>query len=363
MNSRDRVIHAIQHKSVERIPLDGWFTTNVMDELKKEFGVVTTEEVQEQLGIDFRSVVLDPAPEFRKSAQELTFMLDFETFAIADCIQRPIGENLFEDEWGIQIKLNDDGVNWGYVYHPLSDLTFDNFKIPNLDESGRLDRAKEKIKSWNNQFVLATVSTVFRRGWLLTGFSNFLTALMLNRDFIEKLLDRLFEYNLQETDMLAEIGVNMIQLLGDLGAESSLFLSPDLWRELFKPRMAKLISAIKQKYPDVYFFLHSDGKIDDIIPDLIEIGLDVLNPIQPECMDVKSIANQYGTDLTLHGTISLQKTLAFGTPEDVIEEAQSRIEIFGNNGGLILAPSNALTHDIPSANIISLYEYVKNNIL
>jgi uroporphyrinogen decarboxylase len=159
--------------------------------------------------------------------------------------------------------------------------------------------------------------------------------------------------------MLADIGVNMIQLIGDLGSEDSLFISPKLWREIFKTRMKELIDNVRKSHNDIFFFLHCAGKIDPIISDLIEIGIDVLNPIQPECMDITEIKKKYGKDLTMHGTMSLQKNFAFGNLDDVVDEAKSRIECCGTEGGLILAPSNAFTQDIPIENILTFYEYVK----
>jgi uroporphyrinogen-III decarboxylase len=151
----------------------------------------------------------------------------------------------------------------------------------------------------------------------------------------------------------------MIELLGDLGSEASLFLSPALWRKIFKPGMKAVIDSAKGK--NVKFFLHTDGNIQEIIPDLIEIGLNILNPIQPECMDPVGIKKSFGDGLTLHGSMSLQKTLSFGKPEDVEMEAKDRIEKCGYNGGLILAPSNALTQDIPVDNIIAFYDFVHNS--
>ena len=359
MNSKERVIKTLNHKKPDRVPLDGWFTNMSWQKLKDYFKTSDEEEILTKLGIDFRPVVVEPAPDFRREAKYLNFIVEGTTFSCSDYIEREVGERLYEDEWGIQIKLNKDGKNWGYAYHPLQDLTFKNLKIPDLSLPGRLDKAKEKIKKHQDKFIFAGVSTVFRRGWLLTGFSKFLEATITNKPFVEKLIDILLEYNIKESEMLVDAGVNMIELLGDLGTEESLFLSPKTWREIFKPRMKALIDSVKRKKKNVYFFLHTDGMVESIIPDLIEIGIDVLNPIQPECMDPLRIKRLFGDKLTLHGTMSLQKTFSFGKPDDVIAEAKSRIEHCGYNGGLTLAPSNTLTHNIPVENIIAFYDYVQ----
>lgn len=360
LNSKERVINAVNHIKPDRTPLDGWLTNDVMNDLKKYLDINDDEEVLQRLGIDFRPVVMEPAKEFG-DAKWMDFIINKNTLSVSDYIGKPVGDNVYEDEWGIQIKLNKDGVNWGYSRHPLSDFDIKKLKVPKLSTYDRLDTAKERIQKFKDKFVYAGVSTCFRRGWLLTGFSQFLEALLINRDYINELLDRLVEFEIEEVKMYADAGVNMIELLGDLGSEVSLFLSPTLWREIFKPRMKKVIESVKDK--DVYFFLHTDGNISEIIPDLIEIGLNILNPIQPECIVPAEIKKSFGDRLTLHGTMSLQKTFSFGSPDDVVKEAEDRIKNCGYNGGLILAPSNALTKDIPVENIVAFYDYVQKTKL
>ncbi len=359
MNSKQRVLRTLQHEQPDRVPLDGWFTQSSWEAVREHYQERDDERILHKLGIDFRPIVMEPAPAFRQQAQPLEFIVHGATFSCADYIAREIGDRLYEDEWGVQIQLHVDGKNWGYAYHPLHDLTLDNLHIPDVSAPGRFAKAQEIVTRQPNAFIYAGVSTCFRRGWLLTGFTNFLEAILTDRRFVEALLDQLLAYHIAEATALIEVGADMIELLGDLGTEESLFLAPRLWRDLFKPRMKALIDSKKRKNPNVYVFLHSDGMIEPIIPDLIDIGLDILNPIQPECMDPFRIKTLFGNRLTLHGTLSLQKTLRFGSPEDVVGEARSRIEKCGGSGGLVLAPSNVFTEDIPVENIIALYEFVK----
>lgn len=359
MNSKERVKNAVEHIKPDRTPLDGWFTNAVMDKLKIRLGLSDDEDVLEKLGIDFRPVVMEPAEDFGSDAKWMDFVINKSSFSVSDYIGKPVEKNVFEDEWGIRIQKNEDGFNWGYSRHPLSDLDLKKLKIPDLSSPGRMDNAKAKIKRFKDKFVYAGVSTSFRRSWLLTGFSRFLEALLLDRPYVNGLLEKLVEFEIQEVKMYVDAGVDMIELLGDLGSETSLFLSPKLWREIFKPGMKAVIDSAKGK--NVYFFMHTDGNIKDIIPDLIEIGLNILNPIQPECMDPVEIKKFFGDKLTLHGSMSLQRTLSFGKPQDAADEAKDRIEKCGYNGGLILAPSNALTDNIPVDNIIAFYDYVRQS--
>lgn len=356
MNSRERVLRTINHKTPDRIPLDGWFDSKLWAKLKSNYNISEDENLRQLLGIDFRYIIMEPKTDFRKNSEFLNII--GKGIAISEYFVKKVDENIFEDEWGVRIKVNKD--NWSYSYHPLSSgYSLNNLKIPDLDSGNRFETAEKEIKKWkHNYFIYTAVSTLFRKGWVLTGFTKFLELLLLDRPYIERLLDILLEHTLKEVKMCAQAGVDMIEFLGDLGTEISLFIKPSLWREIFKPRMATIIKSIKKN--NLYFFLHSDGNIQEIIPDLIEIGIDILNPIQPECMDPIEIKKKYGDDLTLHGTMSLQKTFTFGSAKDVISEAKSRIENCGYNGGLILAPSNLFTSDVSIENITTFYDFVQN---
>jgi uroporphyrinogen-III decarboxylase len=129
-----------------------------------------------------------------------------------------------------------------------------------------------------------------------------------------------------------------------------MMISPKMWRTYFKPRMATFISELKTLNPDVKVAYHTDGNVEPIIPELIEIGLDVLNPLQPASMDPAKIKRQYGKQLSFWGTIDEQHTLPFGSPQDVSNEVCQRLETVGNDGGLILAPTHHVQLDTPLEN-------------
>jgi uroporphyrinogen decarboxylase len=357
MISRQRVLRHFARQPVGRPPLDGSFSPGIWNRLKRHFGTSSDDEVRRWLGLDFRTVIMDPGPAFREGASllEAYGMGLFE----GDLVVRKAGGGIYENEWGMRIQVDEFSHSWGYVHHPLErSLSLAGLKIPDLRAPGRFDRAQKEIEAWKEDyFVAAGVSTLFRKGWLLCGFTRFLEALLLERPFVEDLLDRLMEFTLREIETFVRLGVDMIQLLGDLGTEQSLFLSPSLWREIFKPRMRALIQETRRE--GVYYFLHSDGNIGQIIPDLVEIGIEILNPIQPECLDPVEIKRLYGNKLILHGTISCQRTLPSGKPEDVRKEVVERIEQCGYDGGLVVAPANAITEDVPLGNVLALYEAVQ----
>jgi len=361
MNSKQRFLKTVNHEMPDRYPLDGWFLKSVMENLKKYLKVATVEEVLVKLGIDFRTTCMEPDENIKNSFSYFNKM--GLSIPIDDYYVKKVSEDEFEDEWGVRIKITGDrDLDWKYSRHPLNKngkLTLDNFKIPDIHTGNRFEKVKEDIKRYGDENVIAAgASTLFRKAWILCGYSRFLEALYLERDFIEQLLDRLMDFYTELVSKYVDLGINVIELGGDLGTEESLMISPDLWREIFKPRLEKVIKTNKKK--DVYFYLHTDGNVSSIIPDLIEIGIDILNPIQPECMEPKIIKDKFGDKLTLHGTMSLQKTFSQGSRDDLEKEILDRIKNCGKNGGLILAPSNAFTSDIPIENIVYFYEFVKN---
>ena len=140
-----------------------------------------------------------------------------------------------------------------------------------------------------------------------------------------------------------------------MGSQKGLLISPKQWRDLFKPRLKRIIDALKNTSSETAFFFHSDGQISEIIPDLIEIGVDILNPIQPEVMEPAQIKSQYGKDLIFFGAISVQKTLPFGTTGDVYKEVEERMKTIGANGGYLMTPSHLINDDIPWENIVAFF--------
>ena len=137
--------------------------------------------------------------------------------------------------------------------------------------------------------------------------------------------------------------------------QDRLIMGPDRWREIDKPRLAALIHTVKDIKPDIHIFIHSDGDLTAIMDDLIEIGFDIIDPIQPECMDPVEVKRKWGDKITLHGCGSLQHTLPFGSVEDVRNEVIRLIDHCGYNGGLVLRPSNTIGFDCPVENVVAFF--------
>lgn len=151
--------------------------------------------------------------------------------------------------------------------------------------------------------------------------------------------------------LMAKAGVDFIHLGDDIGMQHTIMMSEELYRNWLKPRFAKIIRAAKEIKPDLLCSFHSCGFIEPYIPDLIEIGVDILNPIQPECMSFAKLHGQYGNTISFWGTIGTQSTMPFGTPEEVKAEVKRNLELAGKRGGLLCTPTHMLEPEVPWENI------------
>lgn len=344
MTHRERVLKCLNHENADRVPLAGSFRPEVWEKLKEYFGTNDTGLINEKLGLDFKGVGMNASKEF------------LERSGGKGLIKHEDGS--YEDEWGVRHVIGEDGHYMRYTYHPLHhDDSLDTYKFPSLD--GRFKHVREHTQKLKENYVVsAGTGTFFRDAWNLRGMEAFLIDIATESPFMLKLLDKMLEYKLEVISQFAQAGVDIISIGGDIAMHTQLFMEPALWRKHFKWRDAKLIEEAK-KYGVKYFFFHTDGNLMEVMEDLIEIGFNIIDPIQPECMDPYKVKRLFGDRITLHGTISSQRTLPFGTVDDVRKEVRERIEKCGKNGGLVIGPNNVVQFDVPLENLIALYETAK----
>jgi uroporphyrinogen decarboxylase len=199
----------------------------------------------------------------------------------------------------------------------------------------------------------------FECAWLLRGLDLLLEDLALRPELAEALLDKVAEMSAFMAERYAQAGVDFIFTGDDVGTERGMLMSPAMWRRFLKPRLAKVIAAARRVNPGIHFFYHSDGNCEPIIPELIEIGVTALNPVQPECMDPAKLKRQFGDRLAFWGTVGTQTTMPFGTPDEVRAVVRERFETVGKGGGLVIAPTQVLEPDVPWENIVAFFEAVE----
>ena len=223
--------------------------------------------------------------------------------------------------------------------------------------------SKQIIDQFKDEYWIigVTVCTIFETAWALRGLEQLMVDMATDPFLADFILDIPFQYHLIAAKKLVEMGVDMIWIGDDVGAQNNLFISPKMWRRYLKPRMAEFISTLKSINPELKIAYHSDGYVLPLIPEFIEIGMDVLNPVQPASMDPEAIKKAYGDQLCFWGSIDEQYTLPFGTPEDVREEILLRLQTIGRDGGLILAPTHHVQLDTPMENFWMMVNTIRDS--
>ena len=197
---------------------------------------------------------------------------------------------------------------------------------------------------------------LFEAAWRLRGLENFLIDLVERPDWAHFLLDRLAGLARRNAETLARAGIDVLALDDDVGMPRRMMISPATWREFFRPRLAEVIRAARATRPDLRVLYHSDGHIEPILDELVEIGVNAINPVQPEHMDARRIRERFGPRLALWGTIGRQTTFSFATPDEIREEVRQRIATLGR-AGLVLCPAYDIDEpDVPWANVAAFLE-------
>ena len=191
----------------------------------------------------------------------------------------------------------------------------------------------------------------------LRGYYNLFLDLKLHPAFADYLLDQITSMCVHNCALLARAGVDVLALGDDVGEPTRMLISPEMWRRILKPRLGRIIAAAKDEKPDLLVRYHSDGYIEPIIPDLIEIGVDVLEPVQPDVMDPGALKERYGSQLAFWGTVGKQTTWsARPAPDEIRDEVRQRIASVGRGGGLLLAPAYDVEPEVPWENTRAFLE-------
>ena len=361
LSSRERVALALAHQEPDRVPVDllGSATLIVDD---------TYFALLDHLG-------LDPAVEpWRKGFTAnyyderllAIFDIDFRRIFMP---RRPEGEMTYVSEdtytcpWGITWQHAGPFIN--PIRAPLEDLTIDEILAYDWpkprevwDATGLKERAKHLVESTSYALVARNPVTfgLLDRGSHLRGMEQFMKDLVARPELARVIIENVLEVHLGMYDMfLSQVGpyVQIVETADDLGGQENLLISPDFYRKYFKPAQTKINQLIKSRAPGAKVFFHSDGAIRKIIPDLIEAGVDILNPVQPSAagMASETLKEDYGDQLVFHGGVD-QK------PQEGRAEVRKRIDALASGGGFILSTCNNIL-GAPPANIVAMLEEAK----
>ncbi|MDI6619859.1 MAG: uroporphyrinogen decarboxylase family protein [Clostridiales bacterium] len=355
LTSRERVLRAVNHQEVDRIPVDYCSRDDVTKKFISYIGVKTIDELLDRLGVDIRKVYI--------AEHNLSYESKVNGILKGNSPHSG-GKYIFFDDksfktsWGIVFKQGRDGLYDQWVNGPFtSTKNLNSFEWPYFNIFDSIETIKKRVTFYKGKYaVMGSLNLPFKVCWHMRGLENYLCDMLIDVPFAQELLERISLYEKEKGMRLAKAGVDIIGFIGDIAMQNGMLVNPNSWRSIEKPILADMINSFKSINPDIKIFFHSDGDITEVLKDLIEIGVDIINPVQPECMDPEKVKKEFGDKITIHGAISIQKTLPYGTIDDVKHEVSERIRICGKGGGLIICPANALQNDIPMENIKALYE-------
>jgi uroporphyrinogen decarboxylase len=380
MNSRERLQTALSHSEPDRVPFDlggtetsgisvvalrNWMALNEMPVDGVEVASLATqtgwvpEAVAQRFGIDTRCLRSEPAARFKLEIREGR------------------NERSYTDEWGITWRMPlPDGHYYDISSSPLAACEsieqVQGHRWPDAADPSRYSLLAEKAKALGSTGRVALIMErdtggIFETSWWMRGFENMLVDLAADQRMADRILSTVLEYKLGYWENVLSRVKDQVLVAAeadDIATQSGLLLSLDMYRKTLKPMHKELFAAIKKHAPGVKIFFHSCGAVRDLIPDLIEAGVDILNPVQVSAagMDTRSLKKEFGRDLTFWGGgIDTQRILPLGTPQQVKDEVRRRIDDLAPGGGFVFSAVHCIQKDVPPQNIQAMWEALQEH--
>lgn len=331
MTKREVVRMALEWKKPPYVPWSFGFTLEAGEKLRKYFGRADLDDILEDHMLSLGNGV--------------GFFDD-------------IGSDRVRDVFGVVWDRNVDkdiGVVEGCV---LPEPTLAGYAFPDPHDGRFFDNIPAKMAKYGDRFRVYDIGfSLYERAWTLRGMENVLMDFHDHPGFVRKLLDTIVDYNVAQTEKAMTYDIDGVQFGDDWGQQHGLQMGAPIWREFLKPALKRMYGVVRAK--GKFVFIHSCGDVDELFDDLIEIGVNCFNPFQPEVMDVGALMGKYRGRLSFHGGLSTQKTLPYGTPDEVRAECRRLLE-WGREGGYIFAPAHAVEGDVPLENMVAFIETVKS---
>lgn len=330
MTPRERVIAAINHQTTDYIPYHIEYSAGIKAAMIREMG-----------DNDLAAATGDHFSRYSTRGQWQEVRPDF-----------------FRDDFGVVWDRREDkdiGIPEAILTEPDLGLV----EWPTAESCNRLADAEEFVKQTQaaGRFcAFGMALSLFERAWALRGMESLMIDMIEDPSFVEALLDRIVEHNLSVMRALSHLPWDGVWIGDDWGQQRGLIMGRPMWRRLILPRAKRMYDYARSRGWTV--IIHSCGDIIELLPDLIEAGVQVINPFQPETMDLVAVKKEFGRDLAFLGGMSVQRTLPFGTPAQVREESRRLLDQIGAGGGYVFAPSHMLSDDVPVANVLAMLEVI-----
>jgi uroporphyrinogen decarboxylase len=350
MSSRERVRIALDGGEPDRVPCALSFCR--VDGTR----LASPDRYRDEDWVDVQFVHFPPSPEdeaLRRMARPYPPDVRLGTF----------GQTTNYTRWGYHPEVPERSNPLARA-RSLDDLR--RFPFPDLSAPYHVQGLAQQVRDLHARGLAAGGNLphlggeLFEAAWRLRGLENLLLDMVERPAWAHFLLDRLLELAVRNAQTLARAGVDLLALSDDVGMPTTMIVSPETWQTFFKPRLAAIIRAARAIRPDLRVLYHSDGYYEPIVADLIEIGINAINPVQPDHMDAARIRRQFGPRLALWGTVGHQTTFSYGTPEAIRREVKQRIATLGR-AGLILSPAYDIDEpDSPWRNVAAFLQAVRD---
>lgn len=383
LTPRERVRIALQHRQPDRQPVDFLATPEVWQRLQEHLGIAPLdlteahyfdpawEAVQRQLEVDCRLISYDqfcaPPDHVLLPGARVDWWQALSRSTPNRMWRQELPDGTSRDIWGhvIGIVHNPTGAYEEFALWPLStatsvdDLRAHPWPEPDWWDFTPLPGLVERYDADQPYFLRFRIGSVFEIAWQLRGMQEFLMDLVRQPEIPQYIMDRLTEIYVENTIRVLDLvgdRLDMLYFYDDVATQQSLMISARMWRKYVKPCHERIIAVAKSRGLPVMY--HCDGAIYPLVPELIEMGVDLLNPVQTDAagMDPLRLKAEFGDRLSFHGGVDIIKTLPNGSPEEVSAEVVERIRVLGKDGGYILASSHHIQSDTPIANVLAMYD-------
>ncbi len=348
MNARENLLSVFRRQGFASVPVQFYLCPTLCDVFKQKTG--SDLAYQDYFELPMREV------EYSKVASQEA--VDWHQF-----YPEGLKTEVFFDEWGIAHESGSAAAaHMTRMRHPMA--TFDSleqiqsYPLPDFAsvDTTALKQQIDAIHSRDLAVYAAMECTIWETAWYLRDMTKIMMDMAMVDEKAIWLLDKITDLACVRTSTFARLGVDIIRIGDDVGMQSALMMSEEFYRQFLKPRLARVIKAAKDVKPDIIIQYHTCGYVTPLINDFVEAGIDVLNPVQPECMDFAEIHAEFGDRLSFSGTVGTQTTMPFGTPEEVKKVTRRNLEIAGEKGGLLCCPTHLLEPEVPWDNIIAYTE-------
>ena len=344
MNPRERVLAAMRRQNPDRVPYMLALTPPMYQTFREKTGATNPSEYWD---FDVRGVG------FATSAD----VPDYSHY-----YPEGLPEGTTIDRMGVA-HAPGSFHHFTRMHHPLTaarDVAdVRDYPLPNMEVAASWGHLRDAVQGYHDDryaVIGALEMTLFEASWYIRSMEGLFEDMLTRPEMAALLYDRITAIRVGQVRRYAQADVDILDLGDDIATQKGMLMSPRMWRRWLKPRLARVIAAAREIKPDILVWYHSDGDCRAVIPELIEIGVDILNPVQPEVMDPAELKAQYGDRLSFSGTIGTQSTMPYGTPDEVRRVVKERVETVGRGGGLFLAPTHVLEPDVPWENVVAFIE-------